>query len=811
MASEASPIASLTQALPAALQIRPAGPSRTASASRSDAGTRTSVPRVQLIVQAHELPRDIADGIREIASAAIRENIQVVEQDGRHDGVEGGRGGVGGASTWLVQFDKDEHLSPGAMKIDCSADDFTTVEQGQDFVVTISYNRPIEAFRGLGHVLAITRSLATFSPSSSSFSASAPRSTQRTYSDSPAPDPMQEDTPPEKGRTEAELDGNEGTEDGRTAKQEVRWSGNVGDQLRRDERCLFETVGVMIDCSRNGVLKVESVKTLLRHLALMGSNMLQLYCEDTYAIPGEPFFGYFRGPYTEAELREIDDYAFALGIEVIACIQTLGHLGQMLQWPRYGQLRDTPEVLLAEAEETYKFIEKMISAISGPLRSKRIHIGMDEAHGVSEGRYRQIFGYKDSTQVFTAHLRKVNEICRAQGLNPMIWSDMLFCLPAKNNQLSGYYDPNSVVSEELADSIPNGIDTVFWDYYHTISAPYEAKIKQHWQLAGKAPWMANGVWTWSRFWTALPFTFATVRANMKASKDASAGVKHVMTTIWGDEGNEFDFYSALPGMLYQAEHAYTAREVDEVDATLLRRKFDGIVGADLDDYIYASKLDDTQPETQPIDAKTHYCPNLAKFLLWEEPFYSFLSPQYDRTYDLESHYSHLATYLDQALSPEISTMSRVSLPHSLDDVPMNHRLRLPYLLASVLSLKCHLRQRLVAAYKGNDREELEALGGAGQLSRMSRLRALVKKLHAQHRENWFATYKPFGWEVLDLRYGGLQTRLETMHERLIAYLDFEDSSVTKLEELEVELEVIYPNQGCFLMLDYARCSRPQYV
>ena len=64
-----------------------------------------------------------------------------------------------------------------------------------------------------------------------------------------------------------------------------------------------------------------------------------------------------------------------------------------------------------------------------------------------------------------------------------------------------------------------------------------------------------------------------------------------MTTIWGDEGNEFDFYSALPGMLYQAEHAYTARDVDEVDATLLRRKFDGIVGADLDDYIYASKLE----------------------------------------------------------------------------------------------------------------------------------------------------------------------------------------------------------------------------
>lgn len=118
---------------------------------------------------------------------------------------------------------------------------------------------------------------------------------------------------------------------------------------------------------------------------------------------------------------------------------------------------------------------------------------------------------------FTAHLRKVNEICRAQGLNPMIWSDskskqrlarsnsdlsldeiVLFCLPAKNNQLSGYYAMDSVVSAELVDSVPSGIDTVFWDYYHTISAPYEAKIKQHWQLAGRAPWMASGVWTWSR-------------------------------------------------------------------------------------------------------------------------------------------------------------------------------------------------------------------------------------------------------------------------------------------------------------------------
>ncbi|GAA6062888.1 hypothetical protein JCM10212_002110 [Sporobolomyces blumeae] len=787
MASDADPLASFSQVLPNPVLIRPSVPQRTAS-SRS-LPTKSTLPRISIVFPTARIPNELRDGVEELARGAVRENVAVVQGDKAP--------AVGpGAFVWVVGFDKRQDLPGGAMRVSSEFDDFASLPDGAQFNITISYHRPIEAFRGIGHVLAISRSLASFTSSS----------VPRHVSGRPRDSPMDEDSDPlADGASSVNMDESSGTQTPITA--EVKWSGKVGDQLKRDEQCLFSTVGVMIDCSRNGVLNVKSVKWLLRQMAMMGSNMLQLYCEDTYQIPGEPFFGYFRGPYSEKELREIDDYAFALGIEVIPCIQTLGHLGQMLQWPKFGTLRDTAEVLLAESAETYAFIEKMIKAISGPLRSKRIHIGQDEAHGVSEGRYRQLFGYKEATKVFTDHLRRVNDICRASGLEPMIWSDMLFCLPAKNNQLSGYYDPNSVVTQDLADSIPSDLSTVFWDYYHTDSRPYTAKIAQHWQLAGKAPWMASGVWTWSRFWTALPFTFATVKASMKASKERSAGVEHVMTTIWGDEGNEFDLYSALPGILYQAELAYTT--ADEVDAALLRRKFDGIVGGDLDDYVYASKLDDTQPESQPIDVKTHYTPNIAKYLLWEEPFYSFLSPQY-RGYDLESHYSHLARYLEQALSSDFSAMTSISLPHSVDDYPANKRLQLPYLLASVLSLKCHLRERLVNAYKTDDRVELEALGGKTANSRMNRLRGLVKQLHNLHRSNWFDLYKPFGWEVLDLRYGGLITRLETMHERIVAFLDPDDDSVQALEELEVEVQTVYPG-GANLLLDYQRCSRPTYI
>lgn len=198
----------------------------------------------------------------------------------------------------------------------------------------------------------------------------------------------------------------------------------------------------MIDCSRGGVLKPKVVYFLLNCMALMGLNMLQLYTEDTFEMEDEPLFGYLRGRYTARELSLIDDYAFDLyvlytyvwdslkllickirGIEVVPCIQTLGHLGQVLQWQHYAYLRDNSEVLLAESETTYEFIEKMIQSASRPFRSKRIHVGMDEAYGVGESRYRQLFGYKDSNQIFVEHLQKINEICLRNDLQPMMWSD----------------------------------------------------------------------------------------------------------------------------------------------------------------------------------------------------------------------------------------------------------------------------------------------------------------------------------------------------------------------------------------------------
>ncbi|KAJ3200994.1 hypothetical protein HK099_002407 [Clydaea vesicula] len=333
-------------------------------------------------------------------------------------------------------------------------------------------------------------------------------------------------------------------------------------------------------------------------MALLGMNSFQLYTEDTYEIEGEPFFGYFRGGYSKKELMEVDDYAFDLGIEVFPCIQTLGHLGQILQWPEYVKVRDTAEVMLCGSEETYKLIEKMVQ-VSTCFRSKKIHVGCDEAHGLSEGRYKQIFGSKDSAQVFIEHLNRVNEICLRNDLEPLIWSDMLYTLAAKNDSISAYYDQNV----NPLGRIPSNMTLVYWDYYHTSHLPVSQKITQHREL-GFEPWVAGGIWTWNRFVTGA----ISLHSNALLSACKLAKIKNVFVTLWGDDGNEFDLKSAMPGFCYFSERFYSNTE--DIDESI-KKSFAGIFGGNLDDFNMASKVDCISQEYSS-DENFHFPPNMSK-------------------------------------------------------------------------------------------------------------------------------------------------------------------------------------------------------
>lgn len=167
-----------------------------------------------------------------------------------------------------------------------------------------------------------------------------------------------------------------------------------------------KNLGLMVDCSRNAVMRVSAVKRLIRLLARMGYAHLQLYTEDTYEIEGEPYFGYMRGRYSRQELREIVSYAAMFGIEVIPCIQTLAHLQRIFKWNDYRPIHDVGDILLVGDERTYALIEKMFVSLRDCFDSGVVNIGMDEAHLLGRGKYLDAHGYRKRFELLTEHLEK---------------------------------------------------------------------------------------------------------------------------------------------------------------------------------------------------------------------------------------------------------------------------------------------------------------------------------------------------------------------------------------------------------------------
>ena len=549
----------------------------------------------------------------------------------------------------------------------------------------------------------------------------------------------------------------------------------LGGEDSFEESCRFEKLGCMVDVSRNGVLTVEAAKDLIRRTALMGLNMMMLYAEDTYEVPGEPFFGYLRGAYSADELKELDRYAALFGIEMLPCIQTLAHLEQILQWPAYSEMRDTGGVLIAGEEKTYALIERMIRAASAPFRSKRIHLGMDEAHGIGSGNYRRKHGEKRPFDILNDHLARVRDICRKLGLKPMIWSDMYFRLGSASDS---YYDGKTKVPREIIDRIPKDVEFVYWDYYSHDQAHYAEWIERH-RMLGHEPIMAGGVWTWNHFWAAYPFSLKAVEACMKACGEK--GLREVFMTMWGDDGMECDVYSALAGLQLFAEHGYAQKAID---GRSLRANFRGSCEADYDDWTAGGLIDAVDCLADPSASSA----NVSKWLLWQDPALAVMDPQLGKA-SLRKHYEKAARRLASAARKK----------------GMASRLAFPAQLARVLALKCDLRREMAGAVRSRSR----SAAGRVLRSRLLPLRRELGRLWRLHRSVWHSLYKPFGWEVVERRYGGLMARVETLTERLGAFASGELKSIP---ELEAKLLQVFPGDARKLPgSGYMRVATPSCI
>ena len=498
----------------------------------------------------------------------------------------------------------------------------------------------------------------------------------------------------------------------------------------------IDSCGAFIDCSRGAVMTVEAVNRYTAALAALGLNLIVLYTEDTYTVPEYPHFGHLRGRYTQKEWQEMDDYADSLGVELVPCIQTLAHLGQFLQWEPNEHLKDTPYCLLIDNDETYEFIEAEIRAIRACVRTKRLHIGMDEAHGVGLNRYFALNGPVDRFELLTRHLNRVLDICKQYDFAPCMWSDMFFRLGSKENE---YYDLEADLPQRVIDMLPD-VGMCYWDYYHTEAHWYEHMLTQH-QKMGKPVLFAGGVWTWSGFLPNFDLTYATMLPALQ--KCAEHRVDTVMATMWGDDGNETDYFLALSMMPVFSESCWQASACKQVEMAELGAFLTGL----------------------PVKA--------------QQAFAMFYPGAKDIRAGKSMVYCDLLYPLTEGLLPLDESISRFRKAREILAEYSNHAdCAYADALFAIALEKAEIVRDIRSRYLNKDTAYLAAVAH----EKIPQLLAAYERLITLHRAQWESSYKRNGWEVFALRYGAVTGRLKDVQYALLRYLDGSLKTLCELDE-----------------------------
>lgn len=489
-------------------------------------------------------------------------------------------------------------------------------------------------------------------------------------------------------------------------------------------KCSFKTLGVMYDCSRNGVPKISWLKRQLVGLALLGYNQLQMYMEDTYQCPGEPLFGYGRGAYSLEELQELDQFGQSLGIEVCAAIQTLGHMENLLKFSTYSKVSDTPRILLADEEETYILIEKMISFQAQAFRSRRINIGLDEAVGLGQGKHLEKFGYEHAFDIFLRHLKRVIEICQKYGLQPMIWSDMFFRIFDANHN---YYVSEMVVTKEMKEKVPQEVQLVFWDYYHWEEKYYLDMIKIHNDFGFK-PIMASMIWTPARLWYDHGQTKKTVPPCINAAEQTN--LDELIFTLWGDDGAYCDFDSALAGLAFSSAVAWKSSQ------DTLPKQYKLFFDGDYERVIASSALTVDQPE--------QFTPGLAAAdIIWDDPLL------WIGCRNAQQRYPEVLDLMKKQCEDSLLHLQGGTYPCGGGD--LDHAKNLCELMILKINLYFRMKEKLL------DLDTIELAEKAA---------LATEQVILSFRRQWMKRNKPFGMHVTQIRFAGLAERFREVSRRI---------------------------------------------
>lgn len=254
--------------------------------------------------------------------------------------------------------------------------------------------------------------------------------------------------------------------------------------------------GLSLDCSRH-FFTADEVKKVIDQMTRVKLNVLHWHLVDDQGWRIEcktlPLLHETTGTYyTQEEVRSVIEYARVRGMEIIPEIDMPGHTRSMIAaYPHLSCFGEKTElcqfggifekILCPGKDETFAFIEKLLTEVCALFPDDRFHIGGDEApktewkkcpHCKARMEALGLTDYEDLQGYFT---KRVVAILKKHGKRAVCWNDVLESKDVDTGNIIQYWTaqheaPVPAFIERGGKVIFSNMSALYFDYPHGINS-----------------------------------------------------------------------------------------------------------------------------------------------------------------------------------------------------------------------------------------------------------------------------------------------------------------------------------------------------
>lgn len=203
------------------------------------------------------------------------------------------------------------------------------------------------------------------------------------------------------------------------------------------------------DLAREQSVQLDFLKSVIRSLAHLKVNKFMLYLEGRFAWTKHPELVQ-DGVLTRYQARELVDFARQYHIEVMPCVNTLGHAEHFLAHPNYAHLREAPGVpydLCPSHPESFPLITGLLDEAMAAFESPYFHAGGDECNLGRCPRCAPRAQAEGRAGIYADWYTQLRQFAAQRGKTLMLWGDI------------------GLQHREILDRLPKDIMIFDWHYH----------------------------------------------------------------------------------------------------------------------------------------------------------------------------------------------------------------------------------------------------------------------------------------------------------------------------------------------------------